>query len=68
MTKKAVKELREASVVELEKMKADIQVSLRNIRFRSKIERPANPMEKRSLTKKVAVINTLITEKSASSK
>lgn len=68
MTKNKIKDLREASIEELKKMQSEIQVSLRTIRFKSKIERPSNPMEKRTLKKKVAIINTLLTEREASAK
>lgn len=62
MTKNKIKELRELSVQDLIKMRGDIEGSIRAIRFKSKIERPANPMEKRNLRKKIAVINTIIRE------
>lgn len=63
MLKHKVKELRELSTEELVKMRADIQNNLRAIRFKAKIERPTNPLEKRNLKKKIAVINTLLREK-----
>lgn len=62
MTKNKIKELRELSLQDLTKMRGDIEGNLRTIRFKSKIERPANPMEKRNLKKKIAVINTIIRE------
>lgn len=66
MIAKKLKELRELSIDDLLKMKADIQSSLRVFRFKRKIERPKNPMEKRNLTRKVGVINTLIREREIS--
>ncbi len=63
MVKKKLKELRELTVEELLKMRSDTQVAMRSIRFKSKIEKPSNPMEKRNLTKKVAVINTILRER-----
>ena len=63
MVKKKLKELRELKNEELIKMRSDSQALIRGIRFKSKIEKPANPMEKRNLTKKVAVINTILRER-----
>lgn len=62
MTKNKLKELRELSRDDLIKMRGDIEGNLRVIRFKSKIERPSNPLEKRNLKKKIAVINTLLRE------
>ncbi len=63
MTKNKIKELRELSQTELVKMRTDIEKTVRTYRFKAKIERPTNPMEKHNLRKKIAVINTLIREK-----
>ncbi len=63
MIKKKLKELRELSNEELVKMIKDTEAAMRLIRFKAKIEKPANPMEKRNLQKKVAVINTLLKER-----
>jgi ribosomal protein L29 len=63
MVKKKLKELRELTNEELLKMRSDTQAAMRTIRFRTKIEKPSNPMEKRNLTKKVAVINTILRER-----
>ncbi len=62
MTKSKIKELRELSVQELNKTNRDIQNQLRLIRFQAKIEKPKNPMQKRDLRKKLAVVNTLLKE------
>jgi large subunit ribosomal protein L29 len=62
MTKNKLKELRELSRGDLEKMRGEIEANMRVIRFKSKIERPSNPLEKRNLRKKIAVINTIIRE------
>lgn len=66
MIAKKLKELRELTSEDLLKMKADIQSNLRTFRFKRKIERPKNPMEKRNLTRKVGVINTIIREREIS--
>lgn len=63
MTKSKIKELRDMSTEELQRNYSELQGSLRMIRFKSRIERPANPMEKSNLRKKAAVILTLINER-----
>lgn len=63
MVKKKLQEIREQNDQELIKVKADLQSKMRTIRFQTKIERPANPLEKRNLRKKVAVINTILRER-----
>ena len=63
MVKKKLQELREQNDQELTKVKADIQSKMRTIRFQTKIERPTNPLEKKNLRKKVAVINTILRER-----
>ena len=68
MIKKKLKELRELSQDELIKTKSDIQAELRAIRFRSRIERPANPMQKKNLKLKAAVINTILHERESEKK
>jgi ribosomal protein L29 len=65
MIKKKIKELRDLTTEELVKMRSDIQGSIRTISFRMKIERPANLMEKKNLKTKIAVINTILGERSA---
>jgi ribosomal protein L29 len=62
MIKKKVNELRELSKGELEKIRSDIQAELRTIRFRTRIEPPPNPMQKKNLKIKIAVINTILKE------
>ena len=63
MTKKRLQELRDLNDKDLIRMREDIQADLRKIRFKAKIERPKNPMEKRNMRIKIAVINTLLKEK-----
>jgi ribosomal protein L29 len=63
MIKKKLKELRDLSTQELEKMRSDIQGSVRSINFKMKIERPTNLMEKKNLKNKIAVINTILGER-----
>ncbi len=63
MVGKKLKELRDLSNEELIKMRADIQHNIRMIQFKMKIERPTNLMEKKNLRKKLAVINTILTER-----
>lgn len=62
MAIKKVRELRELTVKELKKMKLDVEEKLFKLRFKSKIERPENPMEKRGLKKTLARVNTLLWE------
>jgi ribosomal protein L29 len=63
MVGKKLKELRDLSIEELIKMRSDIQHNIRMIQFKKKIERPTNLMEKKNLRKKLAVINTILTER-----
>ncbi len=65
MIKKKLKELRDLSTEELVKMRSEIQGNIRTLMFRMKIERPANLMEKRNLKTKIAVINTILAERTA---
>ena len=44
-------------------MRSEIQGNIRHLMFRMKIERPANLMEKKNLKTKIAVINTILTER-----
>jgi len=62
MATKKVKELRQLKKEELEKLLQDLQQKLMQIRFRSRIEKPANPMEKRNIRREIAVIHTLLRE------
>ncbi|MFN3660276.1 MAG: 50S ribosomal protein L29 [Brevinematales bacterium] len=62
MATKKVRELRQLKKDELLKLRSDLQQKLLQIRFRSRIERPANPMEKRNIRREIAVINTLLRE------
>ena len=63
MIKKKLKELRDLTTEELIKMRSEIQGNIRHLMFRMKIERPANLMEKKNLKTKIAVINTILTER-----
>lgn len=62
MSKKA-KELRELSEKELVAEREKLQDRIRNFRFKSRIEAPKNPMEKREMKRQIARINTLLTER-----
>ncbi len=62
MAIKKVRELRELNIDELRKMKLDVEEKLLKLRFKSRIERPDNPMERRGLKKTLARINTLVCE------
>ncbi|MCX7882929.1 MAG: 50S ribosomal protein L29 [Brevinematales bacterium] len=62
MATKKVKELRQLKKEELLKLRADLQQKLLQIRFRARIEKPANPMEKRNIRREIAIINTLLRE------
>ncbi|NPV39311.1 LSU ribosomal protein L29p [Brevinematales bacterium NS] len=62
MATKKVRELRQLKKEELLKLRSDLQQKLLQIRFRSRIEKPANPMEKRNIRREIAVINTLLRE------
>lgn len=63
MTGKKIKELRELSNEELLKMRSESEKKMMQIRFKGRIEKLSNPMEKRTLQKTIAVINTLLTER-----
>lgn len=62
MATRKVKELRQLKKEELLKLRQDLQQKLLQIRFRSRIEKPANPMEKRNIRREIAIINTLLRE------
>jgi len=62
MATKKVKELRQLNREQLLKLRSDLQQKLMQLRFRSRIEKLANPMEKRNLRREIAVINTLLRE------
>jgi len=62
MATKKVKELRQLNREQLLKLRSDLQQKLMHLRFRSRIEKLANPMEKRNLRREIAVINTLLRE------
>ena len=62
MAIKKVRELRELNLAELKKMKLDVEEKLLKLRFKSRIEQPENPMERRGLRKTLARLNTLIHE------
>jgi len=57
------KELRSLSDKDLLNMLNEVEGKIREIRFKSKVERPSNPMELRNLRKKVAVIKTILNER-----
>lgn len=63
MKRKEIKELRELSDSDLRNVLVEVQNKLREIRFKSKIERPSNPMEFRNLRRKIAVIKTIMRER-----
>ncbi|MCX7820930.1 MAG: 50S ribosomal protein L29 [Brevinematales bacterium] len=63
MKTKEKKELRSLSDKDLLNMLNEIEGKIREIRFKSKVERPSNPMELRNLRKKVAVIKTILNER-----
>lgn len=65
MANKKTRELRELKTAELIKQREEIMKRMLEIRFKSGIEKPANPCEKRELRKTVAKINTLIRESEA---
>jgi|YNPMSStandDraft_1061717.scaffolds.fasta_scaffold00020_14 large subunit ribosomal protein L29 len=62
MATKKVKELRQLNREQLLKLRSDLQQKLMQLRFRSRSEKLANPMEKRNLRREIAVINTLLRE------
>jgi len=62
MATKKVKELRQLNREQLLKLRSDLQQKLMQLRFRSRIEKLANPMEKRNFRREIAVINTLLRE------
>lgn len=62
MATKKIKELRQLKKDELLKLRSDLQQKLMQLRFRSRIEKLANPMEKRNIRREIAVINTLLQE------
>lgn len=57
-----IQELRSLSEKELLSMKQQLQEKIMHIRFKSRIERPKNIMEIRSIKRTIAQINTLIRE------
>lgn len=57
-----IQELRSLSEKELISMKQQLQEKIMQIRFKSRIERPKNIMEIRSIKRTIAQINTLIRE------
>ena len=63
MKGKSIKELRESTKDELIKMKGDNEKKIMGIRYKGRIEKTKNPMEKRILQKTIAVINTILTER-----
>ncbi|MEJ5283831.1 MAG: 50S ribosomal protein L29 [Brevinematia bacterium] len=63
MKTKEKKELRSLSDKDLLNMLNEVEGKIREIRFKSKVERPSNPMELRNLRKKVAVIKTILNER-----
>lgn len=63
MKTKEKKELRSLSDKDLLNMLNEVENKIREIRFKSKVERPSNPMELRNLRKKVAVIKTILNER-----
>lgn len=63
MKTKEKKELRSLSDKDLLNMLNEVENKIREIRFKSKVERPSNPMEFRNLRKKVAVIKTILNER-----
>lgn len=68
MTSKKLKELRELSDAELLKQQSEIEKKMMSLRFKAKIEKIDNPMEKRNARRTVAVINTLLAERRSKSK
>jgi ribosomal protein L29 len=68
MTGKKLKELRELSIEELQKMKTESDKKMMQLRFKGRIEKLTNPMEKRTLQRTIAVINTLLTERANNKK
>lgn len=63
MSNKKVRELRELSDKELNRMKEDLNKRVMEIRFKAKIEAPSNIMETREIKRQIARINTLLTER-----
>jgi len=63
MKRKEIQELRNLSDADLNRILNEVENKIREIRFKSKIERPSNPMEIRNLRRKVAVIKTIINER-----
>ncbi|MGC8764626.1 MAG: 50S ribosomal protein L29 [Brevinematia bacterium] len=63
MKRREIKELRDLSDSDLKNVLLEVQNKLRDIRFKSKIERPNNPMEIRNLKRKIAVIKTIMRER-----
>ncbi len=57
------KELRSLSDKDLLNMLNEVEKNIREIRFKSKIERPSNPLELKNLRKKVAFIKTILNER-----
>ena len=63
MPSRVIKELRELSDAELNKMIVDNKSEMMKIRFKSKIEKLDNPMMTRNLRKKIAKILTILKER-----
>ncbi len=63
MKRKEIKELRDLSDADITNVLSEVQNKLREIKFKSKIERPSNPMEIRNLKRKIAVIKTIMRER-----
>lgn len=62
MAGKKTRELREFTGKELIRLKSDLMTQQMQLRFKAKIEKPTNPMEKRELRRTIAKINTLLRE------
>jgi len=63
MPYKKIKELRELNNDELIKLKNDLSKELLLKKFKLKIERPQNLMERRFIRKTIARINTILRER-----